>query len=148
MSNDKIIDTDFLLFSISEAFKAKRRFKFTPSGKSMLPLIDGKTDTVTLKTPDDVKIGDIILYTNRNGKLLLHRAVGLYKNCYITNGDNVSHIEYPIDKSAVIAVADEINNQFGCIRRGDKKYGCKSIFHRFSVTLRILKLKIKNPQQK
>jgi signal peptidase len=63
-------------------------------GRSMLPLLrEGDIVFIIRCKPDEIKVGDIIVYKSKiEGKLIIHRVINiLYSNgeyYYITKGDN------------------------------------------------------------
>ena len=74
--SDRISNQEFLAV-MEEAFKRGQKIKFTPSGTSMLPMLDGKNDTVTFAPkPDKLKKYDVAFYRRKkSGQLVLHRVV-------------------------------------------------------------------------
>jgi signal peptidase len=65
------------------------------SGRSMLPLFyTGDLVVVFKPDPDDVKVGDVIVYRSLFGNLVIHRVISVVNApscnpvCFITKGDN------------------------------------------------------------
>lgn len=100
-----ISNSDFLEL-MEEAFSIGSTICFTPSGSSMLPLLDGKSDTVTLsKKPPALKKYDVIFYVRESGAFVLHRIIrcepdGTYTLC----GDNQYGLEKGVRYENVKAV--------------------------------------------
>ncbi|MBQ9248256.1 MAG: S24/S26 family peptidase [Ruminococcus sp.] len=103
---DKISFDDFVAV-MQECFSRGQELTFTPTGTSMLPMLDGKNDTVTFSPPPDrLKKYDVAFYRrSRTGQLVLHRLVGFDKNGgYIFSGDNQYYYEYGVGVDDVLAV--------------------------------------------
>ena len=78
-----------------------------PSGTSMLPLLNGKTDKVTFsEKPERLKKYDVALYRRpHSGQLVLHRMIGFTKEGgYIFSGDHQYGFEYGITDADVLAL--------------------------------------------
>lgn len=103
---EKISGGDFLAV-LHECFDRGQELTFTPTGTSMLPMLDGKHDTVTFSPPPDrLKKFDVAFYLRkRTGQLILHRLVGFDKDGgYIFSGDNQYYYEYGVGVDDVLAV--------------------------------------------
>lgn len=62
-------------------------------GRSMEPLFHtGDVVFLTKKPPEEIKVGDIIVYTTPDGRYIIHRVIDVYKVddtfCYVVKGDN------------------------------------------------------------
>lgn len=62
-------------------------------GESMLPLFrEGDLVFINKVKPDEIKVGDIIVYSTRGGSLIIHRVIEVKvednKYYYVTKGDN------------------------------------------------------------
>lgn len=93
---------------IEETIQSGGVFTLYPKGTSMLPLIRYGKDAVLLRTPVELKKGDIILYRRDNGAFVLHRIIGENKAGLILCGDNQYVKEHGIRRDMVIAVAEAI----------------------------------------
>ena len=123
---------------IEESIKEGNSVRITVRGNSMSPLlIDGK-DVVTLKPflPDNLKVGDIVLFRYK-GTFLLHRIIEITNNTadntkIITKGDALYKSEV-IEISDVVALADvpEVGQIKKIIRRIFRKINI--IIHHFSL---------------
>ena len=103
--SERISNSEFLAV-MQEAFSRGQELKFTPSGRSMLPMLDGVNDTVTFAPkPDRLKKYDVAFYRRpTTGQLVLHRVVGLDKNGYIFSGDGQFFYEKGITDEDVLAL--------------------------------------------
>lgn len=67
------VANDILIPEIARLVDAGREVMFTPSGVSMRPFIEGGRDSVLLRKPEQVRVGDIVLA--RFGTIyVLHRV--------------------------------------------------------------------------
>lgn len=144
MSNNVTLEQ--LLPTIEEILKSGGTATFSPNGTSMRPMLDGRNDTVTLKSIDKpLKKYDLPLYRLQNGHFILHRVIGKNKEGYIMRGDNLLKKEYGITDDMIIG-------KVVCFTHKGKKYNTSNILYRFycilrnngiTVLLRRIKLKIK-----
>ena len=101
-----ITPADFIAV-MQESFSRGQLITFTPSGSSMLPMLDGKTDKVTFSPkPERLKKYDVAFYMRpATGQLVLHRMIGFTKEGkYIFSGDNQYYYEYGIEDKDVLAL--------------------------------------------
>ena len=103
--NETISRLDFLEL-MEEAFSRESTVCFTPGGRSMLPLLDGKTDTVTLsKKPPKLHKYDVIFYVRKGGVFVLHRIVRCEKDgTYTLSGDSQYYLEKGVRYEDVKAI--------------------------------------------
>lgn len=104
--SERISNEEFLTV-MEEAFKRGQKIKFTPSGSSMLPMLDGVNDTVTFAPkPDKLKKYDVAFYRRKKtGQLVLHRAVRVCKDgTYTFSGDGQFYYEPGIRDEDILAV--------------------------------------------
>ena len=90
-----------------ETFDRGQELTFTPSGRSMLPMLNGTGDKVTLSSkPDRLKKYDVALYLRPGtGQLVLHRMIGFdRKGGYIFCGDGQYVYEYGVSDGDVLAL--------------------------------------------
>lgn len=99
MSNNKMID---LYPIILEALEKDMTFKFPVNGTSMRPMLK-TNDVVTLDKPNDLKVGDIVLYRRLNGAFILHRIIKINNDSYSIVGDHQTGIEKGIKGNQIIA---------------------------------------------
>lgn len=77
------------------------------SGNSMKPFISSSGDTVYLSKckKEEIKKGDILLYTRSDGSVVLHRVWNKTKTRLVMNGDSQSSLEF-LNYDSVIAKVD------------------------------------------
>lgn len=92
---------------MQEAFRRGQEITFTPSGTSMLPILVGDRDMVTLSPkPDRLRRYDVALYRRpKTNQLVLHRLIGFTDdNGFIFSGDNQYTYEYGIRDKDILAL--------------------------------------------
>ena len=101
-----IAPADFIAV-MQESFSRGQLITFTPSGSSMLPMLDGKNDKVTFSPKSErLQKYDVAFYMRRRtGQLVLHRMIGFTKDGeYIFCGDNQYSYEYGVGDDDVLAL--------------------------------------------
>lgn len=101
ISNEEFLDV------LRVVFEHGQQFKFAPSGRSMLPMLDGKEDTVTLAAkPDKLKKYDVVFYLRpRTGQMVLHRLVRFAKDgTYVFSGDGQYYYEHGVRDEDIRAI--------------------------------------------
>lgn len=104
--SERISNEEFLAV-MEEAFRRGQKIRFTPSGRSMLPMLDGVDDTVTFAPPPDkLKKYDVAFYRRRKtGQLVLHRVVKVCKDGrYVFSGDGQNYDEPGIVHADILAL--------------------------------------------
>ncbi len=86
-------------------------------GRSMQPLLrDGDLVIVTRKNPEDIRIGEIIVYRTMDGRYIIHRVIGInvYKGKYYyrTKGDNL--VTNPVEDCRFYDFVGGYKEDFGC----------------------------------
>lgn len=90
---------------ICEALEKNGEVSFVSTGRSMLPVIRDRKDTVTLtKPPRNIKKGDVAFYRRDNGQYILHRVMFVNGDTYVLRGDNRWDNEYNVSRSQIIGV--------------------------------------------
>lgn len=92
---------------LSECLERGQEFIFTPTGSSMLPMLDGRNDTVTFSPkPERLKKYDVAFYIRRRtDQLVLHRMIGFTDDGgYVFSGDNQYYYEYGVTDDDVLAL--------------------------------------------
>lgn len=90
---------------IREALDENGEVSFVSAGRSMLPIIRDRQDTITLVKPKKaVKPGDIVFYRRDNGKFVLHRVMFINSGMFVMRGDNQWDYEYNIRNDQIIGV--------------------------------------------
>lgn len=124
---------------MQESLDRGQEFIFTPSGKSMLPMLDGKHDKVTFsKKPDQLKKYDVAFYVRRKtDQLVLHRMIGFTKDgAYIFCGDNQYGYEYGVGDDDVLAIMTAFTHN-------GKTYSVNDLSYRFYVRRLMLKKRLR-----
>lgn len=113
-------------------------FCFTPGGSSMQPLINGKTDTVTLtKKPTRLKKHDIALYIRRkDNALILHRVARVVNDTYTFSGDNQYYYDEGVPYSDILAVVKSVT-------RNGKPLSVKALSYNICFRIILIKKYIK-----
>ena len=93
---------------IKEVISSGGEFNLYTRGTSMKPTIIEGVHSVMLGAPQDIVVGDIILYERKNGQFVLHRLVKIKPYEYFACGDNQFVIEGGISPDAVIAKVTKI----------------------------------------
>lgn len=104
--SELISPADFIAV-MQESFDRGQKLTFTPSGNSMLPMLDGRSDKVTLSPrPNRLKKYDVALYMRpKSRQLVLHRMIGFTADgAYIFCGDHQYDVEYGIGDDDVLAL--------------------------------------------
>ena len=84
-----------------------KQVKLTPQGDSMLPFIRGEVDSVVLRKPERLRVGDIALASYR-GRYILHRIIRIEGDKIVMMGDGVVKAKEKVDRSAIIATVTDI----------------------------------------
>ena len=99
--------------------------RLTPQGTSMLPLLNGKTDSVVVGPLQGApKAGDLVFYRDANGTLVVHRVLQTNEaagTCDIMGDGNLS-VERGIPLTDVYGRADRI-----C--RNGREFSARNIFY-------------------
>ena len=134
---ETISNPDFLAL-MEEAFKRGSTVCFTPSGSSMLPMLNGTTDTVTLsQKPPELKPYDVIFYVREGGVFVLHRIVRCEKDGSFTlSGDNQYYLEEGVRYEDVKALMTSFTHK-------GKECSVTSFSYRFYIRRMILKKRIR-----
>lgn len=112
-----------LLPIMTECLEAGHSFTFSPRGISMLPMLKGGRDTVTLSPiRGELRKYDLALYRRPNGQFILHRIVKTGKT-YTCVGDNQFYLEKGVEASWFIAVVTSF-------RRDGKAYSSDQLSYR------------------
>lgn len=132
-SSDFIAPSDFIAI-MRECFEGGSELTFTPTGSSMLPMLDGRSDTVTFAPkPDRLKKYDVAFYIRRRtNQLVLHRVVGFDTDGgYIFSGDGQYYYEHGIEDGDILALMVAFTHKGKKYRVTDLSY---RIYIRFMMT--------------
>lgn len=113
----------------TEAYFAKVRRQLADQGQayvrvtgmSMRPLLRHLRDGVIIAPPENIRVGDIVLFDRRNGRYALHRVIQKRKAGFTMAGDSQWHLEKNLPYDQIVGVAV-------CIDRGGRRIPCQSFF--------------------
>lgn len=118
----RIVANNVLIPEIARLVSEGAKVVFIPKGASMLPFIREGKDSVVLKSPEDLCVGDIVLARNTPGAYVLHRIIEIDGDNIVLMGDgNIIGTE-TCRVSDILAMADKI------IKDG-KEIDCRSNNH-------------------
>lgn len=80
------LPNEILIPEIGRLLAEGYEVRFTPSGVSMRPFIEGGRDTVVLRQKEDVRVGDICL-CKVGERFVLHRVIAVSENLVTLMGD-------------------------------------------------------------
>ena len=125
-NNTMRISSEILFAAIEEQLAAGLNASFTVTGMSMWPFLCHGRDRVivTGTSPDDLAVGDIILFCPVPGKYILHRITALQEDAFETTGDGCCCRDGWRPRECVRA-------KVTCIVRKGKTISCSSPFWRF-----------------
>ena len=85
-----------------------------PTGVSMLPLIRGNRDKVTVcPLKREVRRGDIVLFFRADGKKVMHRVWKIDGNVITTYGDGCYYPDKPINVHNILGIATVLHRRKG-----------------------------------
>ena len=134
----EIIAGGTFLEVLHEAFDMGQKLTFTPTGRSMLPMLDGKKDKVTFSPkPGKLKKYDVAFYRRpETGQLVLHRMVGFDKDGgYIFSGDGQYYYEYGICDEDILALMTSFTHK-------GKEHRVEELGYRIYIRRMIVKKKL------
>ena len=105
---ERIVELEQVLPLLQETVSRGNRFRFSPKGTSMRPmLIMGRDSVELIKAPEKLKKYDIPLYRRDDGQFVLHRVVKVGES-YTCIGDNQFVYETGVRPEQILAVAQKI----------------------------------------
>lgn len=110
---------------MKESFSRGQLVTFTPSGRSMLPMLNGRDDKVTFSPkPERLRRYDVAFYLRpKSGQLVLHRMVGFDKDGgYVFSGDGQYYYEYGVTDDDVLALMTAFTHRGKERRVTDPRY--------------------------
>ena len=128
---------------VEEVILEGKSVKLSPRGRSMLPLLREKRDSVLL-TPirNKIKKYDIVLYKRDNGAYVLHRVIKI-SDTYTLIGDHQFYTERGIREDQLIAVVGEIYRNNKRVRTSSLLYRIYSRIWIKSAPVRLFMLRVK-----
>ena len=139
-NNTMRISSEILFAVVEEQLAAGRSASFTVTGMSMWPFLCHGRDRVivTGTSPDDLAVGDIILFCPVPGKYILHRITALREDAFETTGDGNCYRDGWISRECIRAKVT------GIVRKG-KTISCRSPFWRFIFAIWRILFPIRRP---
>lgn len=124
-------------FGIEETLAKEGKIIVCVSGRSMIPMLRDRRDTVLIEKADlPLKKHDVAVYRMPSGKLLIHRVLKVREDCYVIRGDNRPNTEY-IKPEWIIGVLKEFHrNGKRCDCETNKLYKAYIIWVRASFPVR------------
>ncbi len=133
-----ISDVD-LLIVLEDTFSRGQSVSFTPTGSSMLPMLDGTTDTVVLsQKPSALRKYDVVLYRRKSDNaLMLHRIVKVIgDSLYCMSGDNQYYFDTDVHYDDIFAVVTSFTHH-------GKHYDSTSLIYHCYIYIILTKKKIR-----
>lgn len=90
-----------------------KQVRFTPTGVSMRPFIEGGSDNVTLVRPGQLQVGDIVLAEVATDRYVLHRIYAIRGEHITLMGDGNIRGEEHCPVSAILAKVSAIHTSDG-----------------------------------
>ena len=88
------VDNSILIPEMGILLREGKDVRFTPTGVSMRPFIEGNRDTVILRQLPSVCVGDIVLAAINDNQFVLHRVIAIDRDTITLQGDgNLSGTE-------------------------------------------------------
>lgn len=119
------VANDILIPELARLLQDSKEVRFTPSGISMRPFIEGDKDSVILAPVQTPHIGDIILAqvqtADRRTMYVLHRLVSIENDIYILQGDGNLRGEEQCLRQDIIGRVVQIERPSGkrkCLTKG------------------------------
>lgn len=128
---NNLISKDEFVSVLTDTLNSGKDFIFTPTGDSMLPMLNGVSDTVTLtKKPDKLKRHDIAFYHRRHDDaLVLHRVIKVNcDNTFVMSGDNQYYFDTDIPYCDVLAVMKSYSKGGRTVTSSDFRFRVYSFF--------------------
>lgn len=142
--SERIANDEFAAV-LEETFGRGQELIFTPTGVSMLPMLDGREDKVTFSPkPERVKKYDVLFYRRpTTGQLVLHRLVGFDKSGgYIFSGDGQYYYEYGVTYDDILAIMSAFTHKGRHFSVDDPTYRAYIRFMMIRKRLRIVASKV------
>lgn len=122
---------------IRETLDKNGEVSFVSAGRSMLPIIRDRKDTVTLVKPKkNIKAGDVVFYQRDNGRFILHRVMYVNAGTYVMRGDNQWDNEYNVRRDQIIGVLKSIERNGKVHNVTDRDY---LMYVKFLPAIRLLR---------
>lgn len=108
--------------SVRSLLERSKTCAFVPKGTSMWPFLKNKKQTVIIsREVENINLYDVIFYTTKDGREVLHRVINLTKDGYETCGDALKETEF-VKKENVFGVMQGYYKGKKLISAKDEKY--------------------------
>lgn len=112
----KLNKKQFLKYSLAEQNRVEVRVK--SQGECMEPVIkDGDVIEIYRKTPNELKVGDIIAFFDDKNNLVIHRVIGSHQShnerYFLTKGDNFNRADGLIPENEVLGAVKPARDDKG-----------------------------------
>ena len=107
------LPNEIFIPEIARLISEGRQVRFTPTGVSMRPFIEGGSDSVTLVRAEQLQVGDIVLAEIADERYVLHRIYAMQGQQVTLMGDGNLHGEEHCTVSAVLAKVSAIHTSDG-----------------------------------
>ncbi|MBQ4600757.1 MAG: S24/S26 family peptidase [Oscillospiraceae bacterium] len=138
---ERIVELEQVLPLLQETVSRGNRFRFSPKGTSMRPmLIMGRDSVELIKAPEKLKKYDIPLYRRDDGQFVLHRVVKVGQS-YTCIGDNQFVYETGVRPEQILAVVSGFSHNGKHYAVTDLSYRIYCRFWHYSRPVRHLLLR-------
>lgn len=113
----KLIDNAAFFAAVKETLDSGLEVTFTVTGMSMWPFFTSRRDSVVVRkcTFEEIKKGDIVLFSPVKNTYLLHRVIKKTDKNFITAGDGNTSVDGTFTPDKIIA-------RVSCFSRKGKEY--------------------------
>lgn len=107
------LPNEIFIPEISRLVAEGKQVVFTPTGCSMRPFIEGGVDNVTLVSPGELQVGDVVLAEIQSQHYVLHRIYALSGDAVTLMGDGNLQGEEHCTSDKVLAKVIAIHSPEG-----------------------------------
>ena len=123
MVNNKLtIPMEEMIPLIRSALCDGKPVEMTVTGRSMLPLLRDRLSSVRLIRPENLTVGDVVLFRRADGHYVLHRICAVHDGLYDILGDRLPAPDKDVPGSEIIARVAEFNRRGTHWRKSDRLY--------------------------
>ncbi len=110
------VHNEILIPEMDILLREGKDVRFTPTGFSMRPFIEGEKDAVVLRRPSTFRVGDIVL-ASANNQYLLHRIIAINGEHITLQGDGNLSVTEQCRTADIIGTVIQIYNADGKPKR-------------------------------
>lgn len=111
------IDTERDAAAMAEIFESGGIFPLVVTGASMSPYLRDRVDTVHLRKPDTLYVGQILFYRRHSGEFILHRLRQVRSDGSLLMNGDAQHWCEIIRREQVLAAVLAVTHKNGKMRR-------------------------------